>query len=296
MLYFYYFRGHCAPSIGSNIYFMKQEQQHQEEVVLSDNKEVVSTQPLKQPKDNLSIPLAIAFSGILIAGAILFTDKPTATVAVADQIPGKVALGADAQEAPVELLALKPDDHVLGNPDADVLIIEYSDAQCPFCQRFHETMLKIMNAYGKNGQLAWVYRHFPLEQIHPHAEKAGEALECAAELGGNTAFWKLEDKYFAADTKSIAESELPKLAAATGLDQNKMATCIASGKFKDRVQRDFTEGVTIGVKGTPYSVIWNRKTGKQMAINGAYPYDNIKTVVGIIAASQQNPAPAAATN
>lgn len=275
---------------------MKQEQHHQEEEIISDKVEIVSTQPLKQPKDNLSIPLAIVFSGILIAGAILFTDKPTATVAVADQIPSKVAVGADAQEAPVELLALKPDDHVLGNPNADVLVIEYSDAQCPFCQRFHETMLKIMNAYGKNGQLAWVYRHFPLEQIHPYAQKGGEALECAAEQGGNTAFWKLEDKFFAADTQSIAESELPKLAAAIGLDQDKMATCLTSGKYKDRVQRDFTEGVTIGVKGTPYSVIWNRKTGKQMAINGAYPYDNIKTVVGIVAASQQNPTDTTKTN
>jgi predicted DsbA family dithiol-disulfide isomerase len=55
------------------------------------------------------------------------------------------------------------------------------------------------------------------------------------------------------------------------------------------VKRDFTEGVAIGVKGTPYTVVWNKKTGKQMAINGAYPYDNVKTVVGLVAASQQNP-------
>jgi protein-disulfide isomerase len=257
-----------------------------------DNKEMTETTPElpTTKKDNLSIPLAIVFSGILIAGAILFTEKPTTTIAVADQVPAKTETGADAQEAPTALLALKTDDHILGNPNADVVVIEYSDAQCPFCQRFHDTMLKIMGNYGKNGQLAWVYRHFPLEQIHPYAEKGGEALECANEQGGNTAFWKLEDKFFAADTQSIAQSEIPKLAAAIGLDETKMATCVASGKYQARVQRDFQEGVTVGVKGTPYTVIWNRKTGKQMAINGAYPYDNVKTVLGLIAASAQNPA------
>jgi predicted DsbA family dithiol-disulfide isomerase len=109
------------------------------------------------------------------------------------------------------------------------------------------------------------------------------------EIGGNAAFWKLMDKFFAADTASIAATEIPKLAAAVGIDQNKMATCIGTDKYAERVQRDFQEGVTIGVKGTPYTVVWNKKTGKQIAINGAYPYDNVKTVVGIVAASQQNP-------
>lgn len=264
-------------------------QDHQTEETLPTSAEVTSASSQKPAKDNLSIPLAIVFSGILIAGAILFTEKQTPTVAIADQVPAKAQVGADTQEAPVELLALKADDHILGNPNADVVIVEYSDAQCPFCQRFHQTMLRIMDAYGKNGQIAWVYRHFPLEQIHPYAQKGGEALECANEIGGNTAFWKLIDKMFAADTASIAPTELPKLAAAVGIDQDKFATCIASGKYQERVQRDFQEGVTIGVKGTPYTVFWNKKTGKQMAVNGAYPYDNIKTILGLVSASQQNP-------
>ncbi len=266
---------------------MKQEQ-HKEEVIISDKVEVISTKPIKE-KDNLSIPLAIVFSGILIAGAILFTDKPTPTVAVADQVPSRAEAGADSQLAPTEILAIKSDDHVLGNPSADVIVIEYSDTQCPFCQRFHDTMMKVMEVYGKNKQIAWVYRHFPLAQIHPYAQKGGEALECAAEIGGNDAFWKLVDKIFAPDTQSIAPEDLPTLASAVGIDAGKMATCIQSGRYEERVKRDFSEGVLVGVKGTPYTVIWNRKTGKQMAINGAYPYDQVKTVLGIVSASQQNP-------
>ncbi len=252
-------------------------------------KEEVVMKPTPKAKDNLSIPLAIVFSGILIAGAILFSEKPTTALTTQEQAPTKAQVGADTQEAPLELLALKPDDHVLGNPAADVLVIEYSDPECPFCTRFHQTMLKVMDVYGKNGQLAWVYRHFPLEQIHPHAQKAAEALECANEQGGNTAFWKLEDKFFSPDTQSIAESEIPKLAIAVGLDGEKIAACVKSGKYEERVKRDFQEGVAVGVKGTPYTVIWNRKTGKQLAINGAYPFDNVKTAIGLVAASAQNP-------
>ena len=80
----------------------------------------------------------------------------------------------------------------------------------------------------------------------------------------------------------------PKFAQAAGLDTGKFTTCLSSGKYAKRVQRDFEEGVTIGVKGTPYTVVWNRKSNKQMAINGAYPYDTVKTVLGLVTASTQN--------
>jgi protein-disulfide isomerase len=187
--------------------------------------------------------------------------------------------------APVEILAIRPDDHVLGNPEADVLIIEYSDTQCPFCQKFHETMVQVMDTYGKTGEVAWVYRHFPLDQIHPYARKGGEALECAAELGGNTAFWKYEDELFAPASGALTLELLPVVAGKVGLDVVKFNACLSSGKYADRIQRDFEDGAAVGVRGTPYSIIWNRKTGKQIPINGALPYENVKTVLGLVTAS-----------
>lgn len=237
-------------------------------------------------KDNISIPLAIVFSGILIAGAILFTEKSAAPTQPTAQIPAREQVGADNESAPLEILALRPDDHILGNPKADVVIIEYSDAQCPFCQRFHDTMIKVMNDYGKTGSVAWVYRHFPLDQIHPYARKGAEAMECANELGGNEGFWKFTDKLFSADTTSIAPDTLPALAAAVGLDAAKFTTCLTSGKHAARVQKDFEDGAQIGVRGTPYSIVWNRKTNKQMPINGALPFESIKTILGLVSASQ----------
>ena len=93
-----------------------------------------------------------------------------------------------------KLPGLKDQDHVRGNRNAEVLLIEYSDFQCPYCQQFHPTTLQILDEY--KDQVAHVYRHFPLDQIHPYARPAAEASECIKELGGEDAFWKFADKAF----------------------------------------------------------------------------------------------------
>ena len=100
-------------------------------------------------------------------------------------------LGAD-QAAKVP--KLESNDHVRGNRNAQVLLIEYSDFQCPFCQRFHATGLQVLDEYGNDA--AWVYRHFPLDQLHPQARPAAVASECVYEIGGDEAFWQFADKVF----------------------------------------------------------------------------------------------------
>lgn len=85
-------------------------------------------------------------------------------------------------------------DHIFGNPAAPLKIVEFSDLECPFCQKFHPTLKQLVNDY--NGEVAWVYRHFPLESIHPSARPAAEASECVASLGGNDAFWQYLDLLF----------------------------------------------------------------------------------------------------
>ncbi len=230
--------------------------------------------------DNLSIPIAIVFAGLLVAGAIVFSEK--SAPAVVAQVPSRAQEGVDTDKAPVDILALKETDHVLGNPNADVLIIEYSDTECPFCKRFHATMLNVMEQYGKSGQVAWVYRHFPLD-MHPKARKEAEALECAGELGGNSAFWKYTDRLYEITpaNNGLDVGELPKIASAIGLDVGAFNECLAGGKYAQRVQKDFEDGANIGVRGTPYSIVWNRKTGKQLPLNGAYPLENVKTILGL---------------
>lgn len=244
-------------------------------------------------KDSLSIPLAVVLAGVLIAGAILFSNNTRAlSPSRSPSIPDRALVGADANQAPVDLLALHPGDHVLGNPDANVLVIEYSDTECPFCKRFHETMHQAMGEYGKGGGVAWVYRHSPIDQLHPKARKESEAFECANEQGGNDAFWKYADKLFeiTPSNNGLDLAQLPVIARAIGLDAGKFSACLASGKYADHVQKDFENGVNVGVKGTPYTVVWNKKTGKQMPIEGAYPLSNVKSILDVVISSQGVPA------
>lgn len=112
------------------------------------------------------------------------------------------AIKGDAKTAvEVELDPPHEGDHnyndqvFIGEEKNSVYVVEYSDLECPFCKRFHETMLEVMKEFDARGEeVTWIYRHFPLDQIHSKARKEAEATECAAELGGNDAFWKYTNK------------------------------------------------------------------------------------------------------
>jgi protein-disulfide isomerase len=99
----------------------------------------------------------------------------------------------ESKEAPIR--AVSAEDHVIGDLNtAELVIVEYSDLECPFCQRFHDTMHQVVK--DTEGRVAWVYRHYPIPQLHPKAFQAAEASECAWEQEGNEGFWKYADKVF----------------------------------------------------------------------------------------------------
>lgn len=109
----------------------------------------------------------------------------------------KRILASEVETTETKIRPVSPEDHVVGDLNtAKLVIVEYSDMECPFCQRFHEIMKRVVA--DSNGDVAWVYRHFPLPQLHPKATQAAEASECAWEQGGNEAFWKYADKVFEA--------------------------------------------------------------------------------------------------
>ena len=174
---------------------------------------------------------------------------------------------------------LKEEDHVRGERNARILLIEYSDLECPFCKRFHPTAQQVVDTY--NGQVAWVYRHFPLVQLHSKAPKEAEATECANELGGNDGFWKFTDKLFEVTpaNNGLDPAELPKIAAQVGLNEAKFKTCLDSGKYAQRVQDDLASGTKAGVTGTPGNIILDTKTGKTKLLPGAYPFDQVKQAI-----------------
>lgn len=164
-------------------------------------------------------------------------------------------------------LSVSESDHIRGNFNAPVTIIEFSDAQCPFCQRFHDTMLKVMETYPND--VKWVYKHFPLDSIHPFARPAAEAAECAGDQGK---FWEYVDELMANQSK-FGESYFPALAETLNLDIVKFQDCIDTGKFADKVEADYQLGVASGVRGTPGNFI----NGQSLA--GAVPFETVKAAI-----------------
>ncbi len=127
--------------------------------------------------------------------------------------------------------AVKPvdgEDHIRGNPNAPVKLVEFSDFECPFCKRFHPIMKRLMEEYGKEGKVAWVYRHFPIDSLHSKARKEAQAAECANELGGNEAFWTFTDKLFAVTPSNnrLDLGLLPRVAEEIGLDRAAFEACL----------------------------------------------------------------------
>lgn len=177
-------------------------------------------------------------------------------------------------QRPTELKINKPstDEHWRGEKDVRYVWVEYSDLECPFCKRIHPDMIKVLNEY--KDKVAWVYRQFPL-QFHPKAQKSAEATECANDLGGNDAFWKMADLIF----EKMPEMELttlPSLASQIGLNQSTFQQCLDGGKFEKKVKDQQAEGTKAGVQATPTGVIYDMKTGKTLLVEGALPYDSLK--------------------
>lgn len=228
----------------------------------------------------LTIPIAIVIAGVLIAGAVyLGTSKGAPTTAVNNQQPQQVAQPTGDLEA---MKAIASTDHIRGNPDAPVKIVEYSDTECPFCKRFHTTMQEVMSEYGKDGKVAWVYRHFPLDQLHSKARKEAVALECANEQGGNDKFWSYADRLYEVTpaNNGLDPAELPKIAQYVGLDTAKFNTCLASTKYDQHIEDEVQNATATGGNGTPWSIVV-AKNGKKYPLSGAQPLTAVKQLIDL---------------
>ena len=176
---------------------------------------------------------------------------------------------------------VSPDrDHIYGNPDALVSLIEYSDFECPFCKRFHPNPKVLVD--GSEGQVNWIYRHFPLEFHNPLAQLEAEASECASEQGGNDAFWQYADLIYErtnSNGNGLSPDALVPMAQEIGLDEKAFDACLESGRMRTRVQEDVVEGGKIGISGTPGNIIINNETGEAIPAAGALPTETLQKIV-----------------
>ncbi len=194
---------------------------------------------------------SIVIAGLLIAGAILLKGNQSGNVK-----------NTDSNDPETIELAIRPvsdTDHILGNKESKIVIVEYSDTECPFCKTFHNTMHTIIKE--RSGDVAWVFRHFPIPSLHSKAPHEAAATECAFEQGGNEAFWKYLDRVFAVtpSNNGLEEKELLNIADYVGLNSSSFYTCLKSDKYADKVQADVVDGGKASINGTPSSVIISQK-------------------------------------
>jgi len=225
-------------------------------------------------KSQYILPITIVVAGLLIAGAVFFVGKSGTT-------------GPNTQSGQPQAIDFRPydsTDHILGNPNAEVKVIEYADLECPYCKVFHTTMHQIMDYYGQSGQVAWVFRPFPLAQIHSKAPEEAEAAECAADQGGSTAFFNYVDKIYdiTPSENNLDLTQLPVVAQEIGLNVDTFNSCLSSGKFAQKVQDSYNEAIKAGGTGTPFILITKEGSTDAVPLEGAQPYDSMRAAIDAV--------------
>jgi len=211
--------------------------------------------------------LAYVLIGILAIALIvsLFTNgfnfKPTGEAAIKNT--------ENPTTPSIDMKSLIENDAIKGYPDAPITIVEFSDYECPFCERFYsQTFNQIESEYIDNGKVKFVYRDFPLNN-HPNAQKAAEAAECAGEQGK---YYKMHDQLFESGVTG-GVTAFKEYAKTIGLDQEEFNSCLDSGAMASEVKKDMADGQKLGVRGTPAFFI----NGE--LISGAQPYSVFKSKI-----------------
>ncbi|MBP9760505.1 MAG: thioredoxin domain-containing protein [Candidatus Pacebacteria bacterium] len=211
------------------------------------------------------IPAAIVIAGIFIAGAIFATNGNG---------KGSTAVAPTGKTLEATVLPVTADDHVRGPKDPDVYLIEYSDYECPYCERFHVTVQEVLKKY--DGKVAWVYRHLPLP-MHAEAHPAAVAGECMAELGGEDAFWSYTDAILSGG-KALSRETYTSIATGLSIDKTAFETCLDSGKYDALIQKDSDNAAELGGNGTPFTVLLT-KNGDILKFSGALPIEQVSLLV-----------------
>lgn len=206
---------------------------------------------------NLILPLSIVVAGMIIgaftAGAIIYTNRNS--VGTGAQQAGPVPQVRTITAAPIT-----PGDHILGNISAPVKLIDYSDLECPFCKRHHNTLGVLAERYN-DSDFAWVYRHLPLS-FHVQAMPQSIASECVADLAGDEAFWYFIGRIYEVTTSNdgLDMDLIPQFATEAGVtDMEAFNTCYEEEYTRDRVEADIADAESAGGSGTPYAFLVSDK-------------------------------------
>jgi len=227
--------------------------------------------------EKLSTPVSVILGAVIIASSIIaygFIIRPDSSSGTALTFAGK----------PID-----SSDYVEGSTKNDVFVVEYSDTECPYCILASPTLKQLRQEYGD--RIAFVYRHFPLTQIHPNARDESRAITCAGIVGGTKKYYEYVDALFGyklpLQTQTNPSPQLPAagkedLAKGIGLDATQFSACMSNNLAGDIVDASTTDGIAAGVDGTPmtFVLVKNRKGYDIVAtVSGAQSYDYFKAAV-----------------
>lgn len=221
-----------------------------------------------QSNENYLLPVSILIAGVLISGAVIYSNSSGPGAPLGQDLGPEVVSG--------DGLELNEGDVILGDPNAPVTIIEYSDFQCPFCGRFYsQTEPSIKENYVQTGKVKFVYRHFAF--LGPESRAAANAVECAKDQGS---FWEFHDEVFNAEIRDGQEHNgnldrtlFLSIAQGLGLDVAEYTSCLDTNKYNDKVENDYAVAQTLGVAATPTVFVNDKK------IEGALPYENFRLII-----------------
>lgn len=233
--------------------------------------------------------LGISFTMSAIAAAVglnigmMYTDSAV-NKALSDDLPAAMA-NAQARAEEARLAAeipenlspwalaednMPPGRHIFGNLDAEFTLVEFSDLECGYCQRLHDTPKALVEQAG--GKINWEWQHYPLGFHNPTAEKAAMAAECVAEQAGNKAFWAFTGQWFdKSQLNGQGVEDITKIALSVGAERSEFKQCLDSGRFKQLVQDQVKKGTELGVTGTPATFVIDNQTGNRLLVKGAQP-------------------------
>lgn len=212
------------------------------------------------------LPVAILLAGGILAFAVY-------TVRVQERVP--------TQEITTSLIRpLQEDDHIIGSPDSEVVLITYSDIDCEYCKEFQATLSQLMSEYAPEGRVAWVYRHFPITSIHKHSGTHAKASECVASVAGESYFFRFIDALHqqSPGTAEFNPLKYPEVLASLGVNETAFTTCMNEDLFAEKVAVDAENAVLVGATGAPYTVILI-KGNEPLPISGSLPYYSMKQVI-----------------
>lgn len=215
----------------------------------------METEKEQSKKRDFLLPGSILVAALLVSIALVYSAGKKSNNNLSANIAGNVNQQNQPAPAQINIKTVSAADHIYGDSNAPIQIVEFSDLECPFCKNFQPTLKQIVDS--SQGKAVWIYRQYPIAQLHPKAEKEAEAAECANELGGNDKFWAFIDKVFEVtpSNNGLDPALLPQIAVQIGLDQTKFNTCLSSGKYASFITESITAAQAAGANGTPYSVV-----------------------------------------